>query len=229
MNALTTTQPGMPSATALLPTNINDAMRLAEMMSKARLLPQAVQNPADAFPVINQAMRWNMDPFAVAQEVSVISGKLMHSGKIVAAAINSSDVLDGRLRYDYRGEGNDRTITVSGTLRGEREPRSVEVRLADAKTSNAMWTKQPDQQLAYFGSRVWARRNAPSVSHWLKWSLAAIGKMENGAALSRWQSAMEAHLDAVEEVHPAEAQQVRSAASDRLDELAQSWDEGATA
>ncbi len=35
--------------------------------------------------------------------------------------------------------------------------------LADAKTSNSMWTKQPDQQLVYASTRVWARRHAPEV------------------------------------------------------------------
>lgn len=138
-------------------------MRLAEMMAKSRLLPQAVQNPADAFLVINQAMRWGMDPFAVAQEVSVIQGKLMHSGKIVAAAIQSSGVLRGRLHYDYSGSGDDRTVAVSGTLSGEAEPRAVTVRLGDAKTNNKVWITQPDQQLAYHGARVWARRYAPEV------------------------------------------------------------------
>ena len=160
MSALMTTG---TSAMSLMPTNINEAMKLADLMSKARLLPQAVQNPADAFLVINQAMRWGMDPFAVAQEVSVISGKLMHSGKIVAAAIQSSGVLDGRLSYDYTGSGDDRTVTVSGLLRGEAEPRRVDVRLRDARTQNKVWNTQPDQQLAYHGARVWARRFAPEV------------------------------------------------------------------
>ncbi len=162
MNALAPTLATQP-ANALLPRDLPEAWRMAEMMAKARLLPAAVQNPADAFLVINQAMRWGMDPFAVAQEVSVVSGKLMHSGKIVAAAIQSSGILEGRLRYDYSGEGAGRAVTVSGKLRGEAEAVSITLRLADAKTENKMWVKQPDQQLAYAGSRVWARRYAPEV------------------------------------------------------------------
>lgn len=161
MNAIAPIQ--QSSGFSLLPTNINEAMKLAELMAKARLLPQAVQNPADAFLVINQAMRWGMDPFAVAQEVSVIQGKLMHSGKIVAAAIQSSGVLDGRLHYDYAGSGDDRTVTVRGRLRGEDTDRDVSVRARDAKTQNKVWQTQLDQQLAYHGSRVWARRYAPEV------------------------------------------------------------------
>jgi hypothetical protein len=48
-------------------------------------------------------------------------------------------------------------------VKGEAKPREVTVFLADAKTSNALWTKQPDQQLVYAGTRVWARRHAPEV------------------------------------------------------------------
>lgn len=163
MNAIT--QPASaPGGTALVPTNIADAMRLAEMMAKGKLVPQALQqSPADCLLVIEQATRWGMSPFAVAQEVSVIQGKLMHSGKIVAAAIQSSGVLDGRLRYDYSGSGDARTVVVSGILRGETEPREVSVMVKDAKTNNRVWMTQPDQQLAYHGARVWARRYAPEV------------------------------------------------------------------
>ena len=40
-------------------------------------------------------------------------------------------------------------MIVRATVKGEAKPREVTVFLADAKTSNALWTKQPDQQLVY--------------------------------------------------------------------------------
>jgi hypothetical protein len=87
----------------------------------------------------------------------------MYEGKLVAAALHTSGALATRLAYDYAGEGAARLVRVSAVLAGETEPRAVEVKLADAKTTNGMWTKQPDQQLAYHGARVWARRYAPEV------------------------------------------------------------------
>lgn len=148
----------------LVPNNMGDAMKLAEMMAAASLVPQALQKkPADCLMVIQQAIRWQMDPFAVAQECSVIQGKLMHSGKLVAAVINARGNLAERLSFAYDGQGDARTITVSGRLDGEEQPRTVAVKLKDAKTNNAMWTKQPDQQLMYHGSRVWARRHTPEL------------------------------------------------------------------
>jgi len=147
-----------------MPTNLPEAMNLATMMSQSKLVPAALQkSPADCLLVIEQAMRWRMSVFAVAQEVSVIQGKMMFSGKIVAAAIHTSGVLEGRLSYEYSGQGAGLAVRVAGLLRGEAEPRDVDVTLASAKTNNQWWVKTPEQMLSYHGARVWARRHAPEV------------------------------------------------------------------
>lgn len=163
MNEISTALAPHSGAAALIPRTMRDAMELANMMARTGFLPREIQTPGGALFVMEQAMRWNMSPFAVATEVSFIQGKPMFSGKIVAAAVQSSGILAGRLSYDYSGSGDGRTVVVSGTLRGETEPRTVTVRLADARTPNKVWNTQPDQQLAYHGSRVWARRHAPEV------------------------------------------------------------------
>jgi RecT family len=148
----------------LVPATMEEAVRLAELMASAKLVPAALQkSPADCLMVIQQAIRWQMDPFAVAQECSVIQGKLMHSGKLVAAVINARGGLAERLSFTYEGEGDDRSVVVSGRLSGEAEPRTVTVRIKDARTANKVWQTQPDQQLMYHGSRVWARRHAPEL------------------------------------------------------------------
>ena len=155
----------VPFASAgLVPSNMAEAMRLAEMMATAKLVPVALQkSPADCLMVIQQAIRWDMDPFAVAQECSVIQGKLMHSGKLVAAVVNARGNLAERLSFSYEGEGDNRTITVTGRLQGELSPRTVDVKLSEAKTNNKVWQTQPDQQLMYHGTRVWARRHTTRV------------------------------------------------------------------
>ena len=159
--SLTTTTPG---AAAMIPQTMDAAIRLAEMMARGKLVPDHLRNsPGDCLMVVEQAGRWGMSPFAVAQCTSVIQGKLMFEGKLVAAALHTSGALATRLAYDYSGEGAGRVVRVSAVLAGEAEPRFVDVRLSDAKTTNKMWTTQPDQQLAYHGARVWARRYAPEV------------------------------------------------------------------
>lgn len=148
----------------LAPANIEQAFKLAEMMSGAKLVPAHLQGkPADCLLVIEQAARWKMSPFAVAQSTSVIQGKLMYEGKLVAAVVNANGGLEERLSFDYAGEGENRKITVKGKFRGEKEPRTVSVVYKDVKTANSMWQKQPDQQLMYSGTRAWARRHAPEL------------------------------------------------------------------
>jgi hypothetical protein len=152
------------SLPSLAPRNIDEAVRLAQMMAKGRLVPAHLQDsPADCLMVIEQAVRWRMSPLAVAQCTSVIHGKLMHEGKLVAAVLNTSGLLATRLQYTFKGEGANRTVTVSARLVGETDVRVLEVRLADVVTKNDAWRSQPDQQLCYSGARVWARRYVPEV------------------------------------------------------------------
>lgn len=162
MNAIVSATPA--SSVGLMPANIDQALRLADMMATAKLVPMHLQGkPGDCLLVIEQAMRWGMSPFAVAQATSVISGKLMFEGKLVSAAINASGILSSRMAYDFDGDGSARAVTASATIRGEKTPRTIRCTLAEAKTTNQLWTKQPDQQLVYFSTRAWARRHAPEV------------------------------------------------------------------
>lgn len=142
--------------------SMDQIMRLAEMMSKASLVPAHLQQkPADCLLVCEQAARWGMSPFAVAQATSVIQGKLMYEGKLVSAVLNSSGALNGRISFDVAKDGS--SCTASAVLRGESQPKTVTVKIAEVKTANPMWTKQPEQQLCYSAARVWARRHCPEV------------------------------------------------------------------
>lgn len=157
-------QPPAASLGPLLPQTIGEAMQLARVMSEARMVPDHLRgSPADCFLIVNQARLWRMDPFAVAQGTSFIHGKIMYEGKLTAAVVHSLGNLSGRLNYEFSGSGDNRTVVVSGTLRGEDKPRTVSVVLKDARTINKVWNTQPDQQLSYHGARVWARRHVPEV------------------------------------------------------------------
>jgi hypothetical protein len=164
VNAIVQHSSSPVSGNSMTPQNMDQAVRLAEMMSRGKLVPSHLQSsPGDCLMVIELAMRLGMSPFAVAQCTSVISGKLMLEGKLVAAAVESSGQIVGHLDYAFSGTGDNRSITVSATRRGEAEPRMIELALKDAKTTNGMWVKQTEQQLVYAGTRVWARRWLPSV------------------------------------------------------------------
>lgn len=140
--------------------------RVAKLMSSASLAPAHLRGEGklgDCFLVAAQAFRWRMDPFSVAQHTYVLSGKLGYEGKLIAAIVNASGKLQGSLDYSYSGSGDLRSVTVSGKLVNDAEPRLVVGTVSGWKTSNEQWKKNTDQMLAYRGAREWARRYMPEA------------------------------------------------------------------
>ena len=149
---------------ALVPNDMDQAIRLAQAMASAKLVPKHLQGDAGScLMVVEQAMRWGMSPFAVAQCTSSIGGKLMFEGKLIAAAVESCGAIEGGFDYAFAGDGDDRSVTVSARRRGETNPRQMTVKLRDVRTTNEWWKKQPDQMLVYSGTRNWARRWTPAA------------------------------------------------------------------
>jgi hypothetical protein len=135
---------------------------LAKAFSTAKMVPKDYQgSPGDCYIAIKLAQRFKMDPWSVMQEMYLIQGKPMMSGKLATAILNNS--LAEPLRPTYTGEGDERTITLTGRPEGDAEPLSVTAKVKDAKTNNEQWKKNPDQMLMYFAARVWGRRYAPDV------------------------------------------------------------------
>lgn len=55
-------------------------------------------------------------------------------------------------------------VRVSATLRGENEPRVLELLMTQARTRNStLWTEDPKQQIAYLASKRWSRLHAPEL------------------------------------------------------------------
>jgi hypothetical protein len=135
---------------------------LANAFAKAKMVPSQYKNsPGDCFIAIQLARRFGMDPWSVMQELSIIQDRPFMSGKMAIAILNHS--LADPLRPSYAGDGDERSITLTGRPEGESAPLSVELKVRDAKTSNAQWSKNPDQMLMYAASRMWGRRYTPDV------------------------------------------------------------------
>lgn len=153
----------------------DQAQRVALTMARSTLTPQHLtrdksgvftleQVVANCFRIVNQALRWGMDPFAVMDETYFVQGRMGYQGKLVAAVVNTRAGLKGRLNATYEGAGDARKVTISGTFAGEMEPRTVEWTVGQGKTEgNAMWKKDPDQKLYYSAVMRWARRYCPEV------------------------------------------------------------------
>lgn len=168
MNAIATIEPERVATSlgrhcALVPTSMAEAMRLAEIMARAKLIPDHLRDAGDCLMVVMQAQRWGLDPFAVAQCTSIVHGRLCYEGKLVAAAMYATGAVDGRLRYEFSGTGAGRTVKVTGRPHGSTFDQEVVGSVLDWQTSNDNWKKIPDDMLVYRGTRQWARRYAPQA------------------------------------------------------------------
>ena len=145
---------------ALVPLEPQQALSIAQAFAGAKMVPQQFkQSVGDCYIAVTMAHRYGMDPFLLMQEMYIINGRPMLSGKLTAAIVNHN--LAEPLTPVYSGEGDNRKITITGRVEG-REPQTIELTVKQAKTSNEQWTKNPDQMLFYAGSRQWARRYTPA-------------------------------------------------------------------
>jgi hypothetical protein len=167
--------------------------RIAAIMAsgKATIPAHLRGSHGDCFALLLQAARWKMDPYAVAQKTYIVNGVLGYEAQLIAAVINSSSAVQDRFHFDWFGDwtkaigkfeirkgdkGEYRTpgwkmadeeslgVRVWATLRGETEPRSLDLLLAQARTRNStLWADDPKQQLAYLAQKRWARLYCPDV------------------------------------------------------------------
>ena len=172
---------------------LNAISAFAQIMAQgAATVPRHLQgNQADCMAVAMQAAQWQMNPFAVAQKTHLINGVLGYEAQLVHAVISRSGVLANRFEYEWYGpwekvvgkfqirkgdKGEYRVpgwtladetgigIIIRATLKGEDQPRELDLLLAQARTRNStLWADDPRQQLAYLAVKRWARLFCPDV------------------------------------------------------------------
>lgn len=173
--------------------SMNAMMNLANVMATGKAtIPQEYRNsPGDCLAVVMQAVQWGMNPFAVAQKTHFVSGKIGYEAQLVNAVITALAPTRDRLHFEWFGpwnkvigkfeikRGDKGEYRVPGwnladeegigvkcwaTIKGEEEPRVLELLLAQARTRNStLWADDPRQQLAYLATKRWARLHCPDV------------------------------------------------------------------
>lgn len=185
------------SLTSLMLTGngMEKAFRLAEMMATGMVsVPQHLKgNPADCLAVVIQALQWDMNPYAVAQESHVTkSGQLGFGGKLIASVVITRGPVVGMPTYEHHGDwskvrgkfekrkGNNGGeylsptytaedekglfVRVSLLMKGEEKPRTLDVYMDQCQPRfSTQWANDPEQQICYAAIRKWARRNTPNV------------------------------------------------------------------
>lgn len=169
-------------------------LRFAEIMASSRVTVPAhlSGNAADCLAVALQAVQWRMNPFAVAQKTFMVNGVLGYEAQLVNAVITTMSPTQDRLHYEWFGpwekvigkfvektspKGNKYaargwsladeagcSVRVWATMKGEDEPRLLELLLSQAQVRNStLWASDPKQQLAYLAVKRWARLHCPDV------------------------------------------------------------------
>lgn len=168
--------------------------RISQLMAACAFMPDhLVKDKSSAVAnctlVLSQALRWQMDPFAIAPETYVVGGKLSYQGKLIAAVVNARAKLSRSLDAVYsNGKGD----ALAAVVYGSREPipkeakehlvkyaneddmnavtelkfmgvMAIRVSVGQCKTANKMWTADPQQKLFYTGATKWARRFCPEL------------------------------------------------------------------
>lgn len=175
------------------PNSLERLERIAELMASGKTtVPAHLRgSKGDCFAIVLQSMQWGMNPIAVAQKTNLVNGTLGYEGQLVAAVVNASKVVKDRFHFEWYGpwekvigkfvikrseKGEYRVpgwgmsdeegcgIRVWATLKGEVQPRILELLLAQARVRNStLWADDPKQQLAYLAQKKWARLYAPDV------------------------------------------------------------------
>jgi hypothetical protein len=170
-------------------------MRIARVMANCSLIPESLYRIVDeddrrkkidlpfeavvanCFLIVSYSDRLGYDPFLVAQCTSVVRGRLMFEGKLIAAALDSK--LGVQLKYDFgtwdpemekcvvgqEGKGDAMAVCVSGALPGI-GILEVHGSVGIWKTagSNSPWRPGTfKRQLRYRGAREWARAHQPAI------------------------------------------------------------------
>jgi len=163
------------------------------MANSGEMVPQHYRGKPEAcMATVMQAARWGMDPFAVAQKTHIVSGTLDYEAQLVNAVITTMAPTKDRLHYEWFGpwenvigkfqektNSNNKKyiapawtpadekglgVKVWATLKGEDEPRVLDLLLSQAQVRNStLWASDPRQQLAYLGVKRWARLYCPDV------------------------------------------------------------------
>jgi hypothetical protein len=148
------------------PRNLRDVMEFSQLMCKAgEMLPKHLrEKPGACAAITMQALRWEMDPFAVGNKSYFVNDRVAYEAQLIAAVVNTRAGLKKRLSYSFDGEGQALRCTVIGEFQDGTAQSYTSPRLGDIAVKNSpLWKTDPQQQLAYYSARSWARRYVPEV------------------------------------------------------------------
>jgi hypothetical protein len=154
------------SGGALAISNMAEAVSVAQLMARSGIAirKHLRDQPGACLGVLMQAMRWEFDPYMVANKSYAVNDQLAYEAQLLAAVVLTRAAIVDEPDYTYDGEGPTRTCTVAFKMRSGKTLSYTTPQIGNIKTQNSpLWKSDPDQQLGYFAVRSWARRHQPHV------------------------------------------------------------------
>ena len=147
--------------------SMDEVIQFAQLMAGGGpMIGSAFRNkPGACLGIIMQASRLSMDPFALSQKSYLVKDTIGYEAQAVISMLYASGIIDGRIRYSFEGEGQERVCIATAKVKGDPNPithRSPPYRQIQPKNS-PLWKSDPDQQQSYYTARAWGRLHAPDV------------------------------------------------------------------
>jgi len=170
-NGMAMTQ--LSGGATFLPTTAAEAMEFSKMMSISGIMVRKHfrNHPGACLGMVMQAMRWGMDPFAVANKTYLVKNRdgdeqIAFEAQLITAVLNTRAPIRGRIKYEFKGEGDSKKCRAYAYL-ADVDDDPVEAwspPLSQIHPKNSpLWKSDPEQQLCYYTSRLLARRHFPEV------------------------------------------------------------------
>lgn len=162
----------MGGGVLFMPRSMQEVVDFSQLMAKAgpAIPPPFREKPGACMAVTMQALRWEFDPFSVIQKAYVTtdrggSERIAYEAQLIAAVVNTRGPFEHRPKLAFEGEGESMRCTVTATIRGEREPRTIKTpKISGIGVKNSpLWKSDPEQQLSYYALRAFGRRICPEV------------------------------------------------------------------
>lgn len=135
MNSLTTQGGGF----SLQPANLNEAMQMAEMLSRSQMVPKTYQNkPQDTLVAMMMGSELGLNPIQALQNIAVVNGKPSIYGDALLALVMNHPRFGG---HEESFEESTMTATCTVWRKGEQKSHSVSYSQLDAEKAG-LWGKQ---------------------------------------------------------------------------------------
>lgn len=151
---------------SLMPQNFGEVIAFAEVMARsAHAIPKHLRgNPGACMAVTMQALRWGMDPFAVASKSFSVNDQVAYEAQLIAAVVNTRAPIRRTPDYAFEDGGTELRCIVRVEMLDGSMKEYISPRIKEIPTKNSpLWKSDPQQQLGYYSIRAWARRYTPEV------------------------------------------------------------------